>query len=344
MSGASTADSLLSQFDALLFDLDGVVYVGPHAVPHAADAIRAAQEQGVACGFITNNASRSAQAVVDHLLELGIPCTEADVITSPQAAVSLLPQFVPDGSAVLVIGGSGIDDALTARGYRPVRSLADAPAAVMQGFSPDVSWRDLAEATFAVRAGLPWIATNPDLTFPAPGGIAPGNGAFVRVVAETVGRGPDAVAGKPEPPLLHEAVARTCAQRPLMVGDRLDTDIAAGSRVGMPTLLVFTGVTTIAELLAAIPEERPTYLGPDLTVLGEPYPAVTIDGGHARCGTATAHIDDGRLQVSVGDRLWDCVRAAAAVGWRAREGGILVDTSVAVAQLEDWRRDASVLP
>lgn len=324
---------LRSAFDALLFDLDGVVYVGPDPVPHAAEAIVAARAAGIACGFITNNASRSAQAVVDHLVDLGIPCTEADVITSPQAAVSLLPQFVPDGSAVLVVGGSGIDEALTARGYRPVRSLAQAPAAVMQGFSPDVSWRDLAEATFAVRAGLPWIATNPDLTFPAPGGIAPGNGALVRVVAETVGRGPDAVAGKPEPPLLHEAVARTGAAHPLMVGDRLDTDIAAGSRVGMPTLLVFTGVTTIADLLAAIPEERPTYLGADLSVLGQQYPGVRLDSGTAVCGSAVAEVRDGWLAVSVGDRPWDAVRAAAVLAWACADRGQACDTDAAASEL-----------
>ena len=189
--------------------------------------------------------------MADHWPSSGIAAAVDDVVTSPQAAVSLLPAYVPAGSRVLVIGGTGIDEAARGRGYVPVRSLDDGPAAVMQGFSPDVSWRDLAEATFAVRAGLPWIATNPDLTFPTPGGIAPGNGALVRLVAETVGRGPDAVAGKPEPPLLREAIRRTRAQRPLMVGDRLDTDIAAGSRVGVPTLLVFTGVTTLAELVSA---------------------------------------------------------------------------------------------
>ena len=204
----------MSRFDALLFDLDGVVYVGAAPVPHAAESIAAARAAGLACGYVTNNASRSASAVAEHLLDLGIDATIDDVITSPQAAVSLLPDYVPAGSRVLVIGGSGIDDALVAAGYLPVRTLADGPAAVMQGFSPDVSWRDLAEATFAVRSGLPWIATNPDLTFPAPGGIAPGNGALVRLVAETVGRGPDAVAGKPEPPLLREAVRRTAGAAP----------------------------------------------------------------------------------------------------------------------------------
>lgn len=326
--------ALAASFDALLFDLDGVVYVGPDPVPHAADAINAARAAGIACAYITNNASRSPQSVADHLVQLGISATTADVVTSPQAAVSLLPHHVPDGARVLVIGGAGIDDALRERGYVPVRSLADEPAAVMQGFSPDVSWRDLAEATFAVRTGLPWIATNPDLTFPAPGGIAPGNGALVRLVAETVGRGPDAVAGKPEPPLLHEAVARTAASSPLMVGDRLDTDIAAGSRVGMPTLLVFTGVTTLAELLAAIPEERPTYLGADLRVLLSPYPCVAAQpDGAVRCGAARASVRDGELDVDPGPDPWDAVRAAAHATWAAHDAGRPVDVDRALGTL-----------
>jgi glycerol-1-phosphatase len=188
----------MAGFDALLFDLDGVVYVGSEAVPHAAEVITAATARGLACGYVTNNASRSADAVAEHLASLGVPATADDVITSPQAAVSVLSRFVEDGARVLVIGGQGIEHALTDRGYVPVRRLDDDPAAVMQGFAPDLSWRDLAEATFAVRAGLPWIATNPDLTFPTPRGVAPGNGVLVQVVAQTAGRQPDAVAGKPD--------------------------------------------------------------------------------------------------------------------------------------------------
>ena len=326
-------EPLLAGFDALLFDLDGVVYVGPAPVPYAAESIASARAAGLACGYVTNNASRSASAVAEHLVELGVDATVADVITSPQAAVSLLPQFVPDGSRVLVIGGSGIDDALVDGGYVPVRALADDPAAVMQGFSPDVSWRDLAEATFAVRAGLPWIATNPDLTFPAPGGIAPGNGALVRLVAETVGRDPDAVAGKPEPPLLREAIRRTRAQRPLMIGDRLDTDIAAGARVGIPSLLVFTGVTTLAELLAAIPEERPAYLGADLRVLLDPYPEVVVDGDRAACRGSGAMLTQGVLGVTVGGSAWDAVRAAAALAWAAADAGRPVRADDALVDL-----------
>jgi HAD superfamily hydrolase (TIGR01450 family) len=324
---------LMAGFDALLFDLDGVVYVGPAAVPHAAESIAAARAAGMACSFVTNNASRSGQSVVTHLVEIGVVADVDDVITSPQAAVTLLPGYVPDGARVLVIGGSGIDEALVDGGYVPVRTLADGPAAVMQGFSPDISWRDLAEATFAVRSGLPWIATNPDLTFPAAGGIAPGNGALVRVVAETVGRGPDAVAGKPEPPLLLAAIARTGATRPLMIGDRLDTDIAAGSRVGIPSLLVFTGVTTLAELLSAIPEERPAYLGADLRVLHAPYPTIEIGPDEARCGGAVARRDDEHLDIAVGTDPWDAVRAAAALAWTSTDDGRTLDCDDALARL-----------
>lgn len=332
--------ALAARFDALLFDLDGVVYVGPDPVPHASTAIARAREAGVACGFITNNASRSPESVAAHLRELGIAATVDDVITSPQAAVSLLPAYVGPGSRVLVIGGHGIEDALVAGGYVPVRTLAEDPAAVMQGFSPDVSWRDLAEATFAVRAGLPWIATNPDLTFPAPGGIAPGNGALVRLVAETVGRGPDAVAGKPEPPLLRAAIARLAATRPLMIGDRLDTDIAAGARVAIPTLLVMTGVTTVDEVLSAVPEERPDFIAADLRILSEEYPEVELDARPgaqaARCRDAYARVRGGVLQVQPrpeADGGWDALRAAAAVTWAATDVGEAPELAPARAAL-----------
>ena len=328
---------LRAHFDALLFDLDGVIYVGRTAVPRASEAISAARAEGINCGFVTNNASRSADEVALHLNEIGISASPHDVITSPQAAVALLSAYVPDGSPVLVIGGAGIETALLAGGYRPVRSLADDPAAVMQGFSPDISWRDLALATFAVRSGLPWIATNPDLTFPTADGIAPGNGALVRVVAETAGREPDAVAGKPEPPLLHEAVRRMAAQRPLMVGDRLDTDVAAGARVQLPTLLVLTGVTDLQALLAANGAERPTYLGADLSVLDRPYPSGSRDGQWSVVGGARARVVEGRLQASVpvGTDPWDGVRAGTLACWAAADAGEPVDLESAARLLKD---------
>lgn len=327
---------LVTRFDALLFDLDGVVYVGPDPVQHAAAAIAAARASGVACGFVTNNASRTPQAVADHLSEIGVPAGSADVITSPQAAVSLLSEHVPPGARILVIGGAGIADELTRGGYSPVRSLADDPAAVMQGFSPDLTWRDLAEATYAVRAGLPWVATNMDLTFPTPGGPAPGNGSLVRLVSVAAGREPDAVAGKPEPPLLTEAIARLDSTRPLMIGDRLDTDIEAGARVGIPSLLVLTGVSTVGELLTAAPEQRPAFIGADLRVLQESYPSVEcpVSSSRARCGEAVVQIEDGSLAVTTPGQGMDAVRAAAALCWAHADRARIIDIVDALPRLE----------
>lgn len=257
---------LAENFDALLFDLDGVVYIGPDAVPGAVEGIAAAQAQGVRCIYVTNNASRTAAEVAEHLRELGLTLDDDDVITSSMAGASLVADHV-DAGKVLAVGGAGVWSALRERGFEPVDTFSDDVVAVMQGYGPQVGWRDLAEATFAVRAGVPWITTNLDFTFPTPKGVAPGNGSLVRLVADVAGRQPDAVAGKPEPALLNEAVRRTGAVRPLMVGDRLDTDIAAGNRLGMPTLLVLTGVCTRAAADVAEGDQRPTYLAADLRCL-----------------------------------------------------------------------------
>ena len=256
----------IGNHDVLLFDLDGVVYIGPNVVPGAREGILSAREQGARCIFVTNNASRTASHVAAHLRELEIPADDEDVVTSSMAGATLVSSFVSSGD-VLAIGGEGVAVALRERGFNPVHEYSDSVVAVMQGYGANVGWSDLAEATFAVRAGLPWIATNLDSTFPSARGIAPGNGALVQVVAQTAGRAPDAVAGKPEPALLHEAIARTGALRPLMIGDRLDTDIAAGSRLGIPTLLVGTGVATLEEGRSASGDERPTFVADDLTCL-----------------------------------------------------------------------------
>ena len=261
------SQELADLFDLLLFDLDGVVYIGPHAVTGAIEGIRAAHEQGVRCCYITNNASRPPAEVVEHLRELGIDAAADEVVTSAQAGVTLLGEHVPAGSRILAIGGPGVFAALRERGYVPVVSADDEPAGVLQGIGMDLSWAALTEATFAVTAGLPWIATNLDATFPTTRGLAPGNGSMVEAVAHATGRRPIGVGGKPEPALLNEAIARSGATRPLMIGDRLDTDIAAGNRLGIPTLLVMTGVTSASELACAAGAEVPTYVAPDLSCL-----------------------------------------------------------------------------
>ena len=273
---------LADRFDVLMFDLDGVVYIGPDAVPGAVDAIERATKIGARCVYVTNNAARTAGEVAEHLRLLGIPADDDDVVTSSQAGARLVAERVPAGSEVLAVGGPGVAAALTERGLTPVAVASERTAAVMQGYGPEVGWRQLADATFIARAGKPWIATNLDLTFPTPRGPAPGNGSLVQAVMNAAGRGPDAVAGKPQPALLTETIARTGAQHPLMIGDRLDTDIAAGSRLGVPTLLVLTGVCSLEKGIAATGEEAATYIAADLEALWND--AVLICGKEASNG------------------------------------------------------------
>ncbi len=254
---------LAEQHDVLLLDLDGVVYVGAAPVPWAVEGIRSAAEQGVRSMYVTNNASRTPHDVAEHLRTFGLDVEPADVVTSAMAGASLLSERVPVGP-VLAVGGEGVSWALRDKGFVPTADFDGDTVAVLQGYGPTVGWRDLAEATFAVRAGLPWIATNLDFTFPTARGPAPGNGSLVRLVADVAGRQPDAIAGKPQPALLQEAIRRSDAQRPLMIGDRLDTDIAGGSRLGIPTLLVLTGIADLAQGRAAQGDECPTHVAEDL--------------------------------------------------------------------------------
>ncbi len=261
--------SLLELFDALLLDLDGVVYIGPHAVPHASQALAQARTCGTGIAFVTNNASRTPDLVAQHLRELGIQASAEDVVNSSQAAAHVILQQVGPGATVLAIGGPGVRSALIDRGLVPVESAEPTPQAVMMGYGPDVCWRDLAEAAYAVHAGALFVATNPDTSFPTPRGIAPGNGTLVAAVASATGRQP-VVAGKPFAPLVQESIERVGATSPLMVGDRLDTDIEAAYNTGIESLLVMTGVTTIGDLCKAPVHQRPTYVSPDLRGLNQP--------------------------------------------------------------------------
>lgn len=309
---------LVEGYDTVLLDLDGVVYIGPHAVPGAVEAIATAHDRGVRVAFVTNNAARPPRAVAAQLRALGVRCDDADVVTSAQAAATLLAAELPAGSAVLVAGGDGLVEALREEGLRAVRSAEDEPAAVVSGFSPELSWGLLAEATYAVRSGLLWVASNLDRTVPTPRGAAPGNGALVRLVAETAGREPDRVAGKPERPLLDEALRRTGARSALFVGDRLDTDVEGARRAGLDCLLVLTGVSDPVQLVCAPASQRPDYLAADLGGLhaGQPAPERTDDGGGWRCGGWTARLDaGGRLAVDGRGDPVDGIRALCAAAW-----------------------------
>jgi len=311
----------LDGVDVVLADLDGVIYAGPNAIPHAVESLnRAGQTRRL--GYITNNASRTDVAVAAHLVELGLHAEPRDVVTSPQAAVRLLAKHVPVGSSVLVVGGEGLVDEVEKAGFVVTRSAEDSPSAVVQGFAPEVGWSQLAEASFALQpredgVELPWIATNTDWTIPQARGIAPGNGTLVSAVHTAVGR-LAMVAGKPEVPIFEEAVARFGASTPLFIGDRLDTDILGANRAGIPSALVLTGIDRAKHVLAAEKDYRPRYILDDLRQLHEPYPETRMskDGSEARVGNAVVRISGVDVVIArEGDRRIDLLRAAAAAIW-----------------------------
>jgi HAD superfamily hydrolase (TIGR01457 family) len=277
--------TLLDRHDLLLADLDGTLYQGREAIPGAVDAVRAAGDRGVRTLYVTNNASRSPGDVAAHLAELGYPAEADDVATSSQAAAALLAEQLPDGAKVLVVGTAALVAEISAVGLTPADTAAGATA-VVQGLDPQLRYATLAEACIALRAGAVWVACNVDPTLPSERGPLPGNGSLVAVL-RTATRLEPQVAGKPAPALMQTAARRVGASAPLVVGDRLDTDIQGGRAAGMATLLVLTGVSDAAELLAAPPEARPDYVGTDLAALDldpddlalGPRPGWTVDGG-----------------------------------------------------------------
>ncbi|MEU7294309.1 HAD hydrolase-like protein [Streptomyces exfoliatus] len=329
-----SAVPLSEAYDTALLDLDGVVYAGGEAVPYAVDALGVARAGGMHLAYVTNNALRTPQEVAAHLTELGVPAEAGDVVTSAQAVARLIAEDVPPGSPVLVIGGEGLRVALRERGLVPVESAEDGPMAVVQGYGgPDMPWGRFAEAAYAVGRGVPWYASNTDLTIPGARGIGPGNGAAVEVVRiATSGRAEPKVAGKPLPPMHRETVLRTGARRPLVVGDRLDTDIEGAFNGGVDSLLVLTGVTDVAQLLAAVPEHRPTYVAADLRGLltGQPEVVAAEDGGFV-CGDWRASVSAGALVLEGPEGLaapaagavdvMDGVRALCGAAWSAADAG-----------------------
>lgn len=308
----------VSRRELLLADLDGVVYRGPGAIPGAVEQLNRAE---IPLGYVTNNASRTDRVVAEHLQSLGLRAEPADVVTSPQAAVALLAETLPAGSLVLVVGGDGLTDELDKAGFRYTRSAEDSPAAVVQGFDPEVGWKDLAEAAFALaevpgREPLPWIATNTDWTIPVARGLAPGNGTLVSAVHTAVQRLP-IFAGKPETPIFEAAFERFGTRNALMIGDRLDTDMKGAIAAGIPSLHVLTGVDRPKQLVAASRDMQPDYIVASLAELHEPYPATeTLRDGSVRVGSARVRMN-GHIAIVVdeGDSPINLLRAGCAAIW-----------------------------
>lgn len=305
---------IVEAHDLVMFDLDGVVYVGGNAIDGVATQIQRVRDSGRHVAFVTNNASRTPDQVAEKLVGVGVDASGTDVVTSAQAAAHLLAEVHGSGAKILLLGGEGLRVALLEAGLEPVTE-PDGAVAVVSGYGPDVRWRDIMRVSTLVRDGLPYVASNMDLTIPTAYGLAPGHGVLVRTISGFAGVRPT-VAGKPEKPLMEETVRRVGGARPIMVGDRLDTDIEGAHAIGVPSLLVLTGVSWLEDLATAGPALRPSYISPTLAGLFEAHtvPAETEAG--LELGGWTASVGDGRLRVTGQGADADWWRVVATACWR----------------------------
>lgn len=323
--------SLLDRYRGAVCDLDGVVYRGQVAVPHAVDSLVGARDAGWGIAYATNNASRPPQDVHEHLADLGVRLDVSDVVTSAMAGARHLAEVLDAGARVLAVGGPGVAEALTSVDLVAVRAAEvcdDAPVtAVLQGYGKDVAWNDLAQAAYAVQRGVPWVATNTDLTIPTAGGIAPGNGTLVGAVRAAVDVDPTVV-GKPYPPLYLQCAQHLglAPEQTLAIGDRLDTDIEGAARTGMDSLFVFTGVHGPRDIVVGPASQRPTYLGRDLRCLEQDYaPADSEwqDGVSVGvCGDVHVRVGADGFTLEGAGTSSERLRAVVAAGVRAADEGV----------------------
>lgn len=305
--------SLAQEHDCLLIDLDGTVFRGHRPTD---GAVQTLDELRVRKLFVTNNASRSADEVAAHLRDLGFTAAAADVVTSAQSAARLLSVELTPNSPVLIVGTDSLANEIAAVGLRPVRRFEDNPVAVVQGLSMTIGWAELAEAALAIRAGALWVAANVDPTLPTERGLLPGNGSLVAALRAATGAEPR-VAGKPAPTLLIDAVGRGDYRAPLVIGDRLDTDIEGANAARLPSLMVLTGVNSARDAVYAIPEQRPTYIGHDLRALHQDRAVLAV--GPQRGWTVEVGDGDATVRSNEpadGDSL-SIVRAVASALWAA---------------------------
>ncbi len=324
-------EALCDGYDAALFDLDGVIYLGPQAVPGAAEAVDGLRTRAVRVAFVTNNAARPPQVVVDQLNRIGVHCVIDDVVTSAQAAARMLGETLAPGARVLCLGTTALAHEVESAGFTIVASRADAPDAVIQGYDPDMTWPRITDGVHAIQAGAAWFVCNLDLTRPTDLGLEPGVGTQVNAVASCFPGMEPPVAGKPYPGLLRETLRRLGTRRPIFVGDRIDTDIMGAFNVDMDSLFVFTGAHGIADLVTAGPAGRPTHLGYDVSALLEPPRRVVLEGQVARCAQQRVRLLDGVLQFDdiPGDRgeQLDALWAALQLLWRLADSGELTRES-----------------
>ncbi|MGC8872905.1 MAG: HAD-IIA family hydrolase [Chloroflexia bacterium] len=261
----------------LLIDMDGVLYRGGVPLPGATDFLEWLKEREIRYLFVTNNSTRTPEQYAERLSRIGIPAEPREILTSALATRAFLQERAPRGTPVYLIGQEGLSSALFGDGH----FLFDdqSPRFVVVGLDTHLTYEKLKRATLLIRAGATFIGTNPDRTFPSPEGITPGCGAILAAIEAATDVRP-LIIGKPERWLFEAALQRLGAtpEESGILGDRLDTDIAGGKRVGLKTLLVLTGVHGPKDLEASIVQPDAVY--PDLPTLMRAWeePTGTLDG------------------------------------------------------------------
>lgn len=240
---------LPSTIKALILDMDGVLWKGDAPIGDLPATFKRIRERGLKFMFATNNGTKTPEEYQKKLADLGVDVEAEQVVTSALGIASMLERKFPHGTKIFMIGEDGIRVALEEKGFE-LLSVDNAPQAqvVVMGLDRSINFQKIAEATLLVRAGIPFYTTNTDRTFPIPRGEIPGAGSWLAVITSATGVEP-IVAGKPFPYLMELALERlgTSKEETLVVGDRLETDIAAGQAVGCPTALMLSGVSTREE-------------------------------------------------------------------------------------------------
>ncbi|MFD2617909.1 TIGR01457 family HAD-type hydrolase [Terrilactibacillus laevilacticus] len=244
----------MKHYEGFLIDLDGTMYRGTEKIEAAVQFVKKLKEKDINYLFVTNNSTRTKEVVAESLQQFGVPATPDDVLTTSMATAQFIKDENPNAS-VYFIGEVGLKQALEEVG---LKYEEEKPDYVVMGMDREITYEKLTKACLAVRKGAKFVSTNPDIALPTEQGFLPGNGSLTSVVSVSTMVDPIFI-GKPEPIIVEQALKKigTAAERTIMVGDNYHTDILAGLRAGIDTLLVHTGVTT-KEMLLAI-KEKPTY-------------------------------------------------------------------------------------
>lgn len=263
--------SLTDRYDAFLLDLDGVLYRGDEALPGAAETTRELRARGRRLAFVTNNSARTPEEVAEKLEGLGIEADRHEVVTSGLVTAERLRGAA---STAYVIGERGVRVALADAGIEVLDGEPDGADVVVVGWDRSVDYDRLRIASVLVGRGARLVATNADPSYPAPGGdLWPGAGALLAAVETATGVRAEAF-GKPAAPLFEAAMERLGARSCLVVGDRLDTDVAGAEAAGLDAALILTGAGTLATL--AEHDARPVAVLSALGELLEPRPCLRI--------------------------------------------------------------------